>query len=149
MDCSQFKSHIFAFRDGTLSETMSRAAECHLSTCDTCTGLMAEFDRMDLVVGLDKAAEPNPFAATRLLMRLETEFGAQENHQSRYWLRILQPLTLAVAVLCGILIGSYTAKQDKNQSGSLAGTSANVEFLRTDLFISEFADEDKTVDLNK
>jgi hypothetical protein len=92
---------------------------------------------------------PNPFAATRILQHLENEIRGHEKAHSSGWIRVLQPVAIAVALVCGILIGSYTARKDVVQGNQLVNNSENIEFLKSNLFISEFADEDRNLVLNK
>jgi hypothetical protein len=149
MHCFQFRSSLFAYMERTLSDALIQDAESHLASCPGCSRLLSEFKSMDAIFELEKAAEPNPFASTRILQYLENEFDVQKTAYLPAWLRILQPVTLAIAMLCGILIGTYTAKKGNSQSGHLANTSENIEFLRSNLFINDFADEDKMLGLNK
>ena len=149
MDCSKFKSDIFAFREGALSEESTHSAKLHLASCRACNWLLSEFNALDAIIEQEKLAEPNPFAATRILQRLENEVEQQKNYHFPRWIRILQPATISLALLCGIFIGSFTAKKDSTQVSRLVNTSENIEFLRSNLFISEFADEDKILVLNK
>lgn len=149
MDCSQFKSNIFAFSEGSLSGELVTSSERHLASCPGCSRLLSEFNNIEAIIAQEKAAEPNHFSSTRLLQIIENEFEKPKNLHSPVWLRVLQPVSLAVALLCGILIGSYTAKKNNPPANQLAGTSENIEFLKSDLFISEFADEDKMLVLNK
>ena len=83
------------------------------------------------------------------MQRLENEFERPVKPHSRVWIHILQPVAIAAALLCGIFIGSYTAKKDTAPENQLAATSENVKLLRSTLFISDFADEDKILVINK
>ena len=149
MDCSRFSDNIFAFRDGTLSEGLRQASETHLASCETCNKLLIEFDNMEAIIELEKTIQPNPFTATRILQRIEREFSRPDESHFPRWTRVLQPVAIAVALLCGILIGSHTAEKDNLQSNQLVSTSNNIELLRSNLFISDFTDEDKILVLNK
>jgi len=148
MDCTGFKSNIFAFTEGTLSEKLLGSAKEHLESCTTCARLSVEFSQVVGVIGQDKITEPNPFASTRILQHLENAFDRSENRLFKGWIRILQPVTIAMAVLSGILIGSYTAQRDDPGPDRMVNSSENIEFLRSNLFISDFADEDKILVLN-
>jgi hypothetical protein len=100
------------------------------------------------IIDKERAAEPNPFVSTRILQHLESCLDEADNPPARSWIRVLQPVVLAVALLCGILIGSFSAKQDNAPAIRSVNNSENIEFLRSNLFISEFADEDKILILN-
>ena len=149
MECSQFKAGIFAFLEGSLSEELRQSYECHLASCTACSRLLTEFKTLDVIIEQEKAGEPNPFVSSRILQRLETEFIRPEKSYYPVLIRVFQPVIIAIALLCGIIIGTYTAKKDKAPANQLVDTSENIEFLRSSLFISEFADEDKILVLNK
>jgi anti-sigma factor RsiW len=148
MDCSQFKSTILDFSDGKLSEEARQLSERHVASCASCTRILAEFNNMAAIIEKEKTAEPNPYIATRILQHIENELKQAQPSVTPAWLRVLQPVAIAIALLCGIFIGSYTANQDNAPATQMVNTSDNIEFLKSNLFISEFADEDKILVLN-
>ena len=149
MDCAQFTSEIFSFSEGILPEELHRSAEHHLASCSSCARLLSEFNGLKTIIDQEKAAEPNPYAATHILQRIENEFERPKYPHSQVWVRALQPIAIAFALLIGILIGSYTANKDNAPADQLVNTTKNIEFLKSNLFIAEFADEDKILVLNK
>ena len=149
MYCNQFKSNVFAFSEKTLEKDTYQAAEHHVSTCISCSRLLSEYKVLADIMEQEKNAGPNPFAATRILQRIENEFYKPKGLTSKAWMRVLQPVAITFALMTGILIGSYTARQDQTPVNKMASTSENIEFLRSNLFISDFADEDKLLVLNK
>ncbi len=138
-----------AFREGVLSEDILQSCRQHVASCSKCSRLNTEFSKLEEIIEQEKAALPNPFAATRILQYLDNEIGVPEKKHSSGWIRVLQPVAIAVALVCGILIGSYTARKDVVQGNQLVNNSENIEFLKSNLFISEFADEDRNLVLNK
>ena len=149
MDCSTFKSNIFALREGELPAGMQHALKDHQASCRACSRLMDEFDGLDMIIAAEKAAEPAPFAATRILQHIENDLEKSLHAISPAWMRLLQPAAIVVALLFGILVGSYNARKGTPREYQALKSSENVDFLRSNLFISEFADEDKTFFLNK
>lgn len=149
MNCDQFKSDIFSFTEGKLSEELYHGAQEHLKSCVVCTRLLSAFNTLDAIIDLDKATEPNPFAATRIMQHIESDFDRSTSQNTPVWIRALQPAAIAVALLSGILIGSYTAKKESVPVNQMATTSENIAFLKSNLFISEFADEDRILVINK
>jgi anti-sigma factor RsiW len=149
MDCVELKNNIIAFREGALSEDILQSCRQHVASCSTCSRLNSEFKKLEEIIELEKAAMPNPFAATRILQHLDNEIRWPAKAPSSGWIRVLQPVAIAIALVCGILIGSYTAKKDTVQESQLVNNSENIEFLKANLFISEFADEDRNLILNK
>ena len=149
MNCDQFKSNIFGFTEETLPRELHASMDVHIASCPSCAQLLAEFKALEEIILKEKAGEPSPFAATRLLQRTETEFLSRGRSHSQTYTRILQPVAIAVALLCGIAIGFYTAGNGKMQADSPGNSAQNILFLKSNLFISDFADEDKTLVLNK
>ena len=149
MNCAQFTSALFSFKEGKLSEELHRGAQEHLTTCLACNRLLSEFNKLDEIIDQYKAIEPNPFAATRILQYIDSEFDRPASRYTGIWVRALQPAAIAIAILSGILLGSYTAKKESAQVNQMSTTSENIAFLKSDLFISEFADEDKILVINK
>jgi hypothetical protein len=149
MDCFEFRSNIFTFNEGILSEVLNDSCNLHLASCNACSRLLAEFNKMEAIIVQEKAVEPNPFVATRILQHLENEFARKKNPGSTVWIHILQPAAIAFALVCGILIGSFIADKKPATVDQLVTTSENIEFLKSNLFISEFADEDKILVINK
>jgi anti-sigma factor RsiW len=148
MDCSHFKSTILDFSEGKLSEEARQVSAQHVASCASCSRLLSEFNNLAAIIEQQKAAEPNPFIATRILQHLENDVEQAQTTATPAWLRVLQPVAIAIALLCGIFIGSYTANQDNAPATQMVNTSDNIEFLKSNLFISEFADEDKILVLN-
>jgi predicted anti-sigma-YlaC factor YlaD len=124
------------------------SAREHLRTCNACTKVYTGFADIDALINHEKIKEPNPFVSTRILRRIENEFIAKHQTAFPNWVRLLQPVALAVALISGILLGSYTAKKENGQAINPVVGSQNIEFLRSNLFITEFTDEDKVLDLN-
>jgi anti-sigma factor RsiW len=149
MNCTLFKSAIIAFQEGSLPEEAMNAARHHLASCMSCSRLVSEFREIDTIIAWEKSTEPNPFTATRILQRIENKYTEPGKSAIQAWVRMLQPVALAVAMLCGILLGTYTAKKDSTAAMKSPGTSDNIEFLRSNLFISEFTGDDKVLVLNK
>ena len=148
MNCTEFQSNIYSFREGALSEELHASVFAHLASCAACSELNTAFEAMERVIESEKAAEPNPFIKTRILERIDREFSQSQTYRSSPWIRVLQPVTLAMALLCGILIGSYTAKRDNEQTMTTSETDGTIEALRTSLFIPEMTEEDKVLNLN-
>jgi len=149
MKCSLFRNYLPAFREETLSAELQHSAHLHLASCEECRHLLEAFNETESIIEHEKAVEPSPFAATRILQRIESEFEKANAVIFPRWIRVLQPVTIALALMCGILIGSYTANKEETHVDNLLKTAENIEFLRSNLFISEFADEDRNLGLNK
>jgi len=106
-------------------------------------------NRLDQIIALEKETEPNPYQATRILQRIESEFITPKSSRIPAWTRILQPISISAALVIGILIGSYAARTGQNQNNEALAKIENIQNLRSNLFISEIADEDNILNFNK
>ncbi|MFZ4520211.1 MAG: anti-sigma factor family protein [Bacteroidales bacterium] len=149
MNCSQFKTNILTFSEDMLSGDLKQRAEQHAETCPECSVLLSQFKAINAIILEKKAAEPGHFVSARIMQGIENEFKKEPKRQAYGWIRVLQPVSVAAALACGILIGSYTAGRDNPSGKQLVKTAQNIEFLRSNLYISDFADEDKSLVINK
>lgn len=149
MNCDHFSNNLFAYHEGTLSDEDQKAMEAHLSDCVSCAELNRGFINVSDLIVSEKKTEPNPFMATRILQYIEAGLEQPESQNSPVWLRILQPVAIAVALITGIFIGSYTAKTGNTDNSQLVNKTEHIQFLKSDLYISEFTDENNILDLNK
>jgi hypothetical protein len=110
----------------------------------------SNFDKhLDHLIAKQKAIEPNPFASTRIMQRIDSEF-LQPNHPSLPgWTRVLQPVAIAVALVIGIVIGTYTARSGQETATQAINKTEQRESLRADLFITDLTTEDNILNLNK
>ena len=148
MDCKQITDNLFAFHEGTIPDELHHSIAEHLSSCASCTKLNTGFIKYRDLIALEKEAEPNPFAATRILQHIESAFDRYESRSTPLWVKIIQPVAIAFALMSGILIGSYSAKTRDSSSGQVTAKTEQIQFLKSDFYISEFTDEDKILDLN-
>ncbi|MEI6433629.1 MAG: hypothetical protein WCP32_02210 [Bacteroidota bacterium] len=103
--------------------------------------------RLDEIIALEKAAEPNPFQATKILQRIESEFLTQKTSGFPAWTRVFQPIAISLALIVGVLIGSFAARTNRNDLE--IAKIENLQNLRTSLFISEITDENNILNFNK
>jgi len=146
MTGKQFQSDYFTFREGNLPGPARADYSQHLANCSECREFEAGWDAILSVVEADRSAEPNPFTATRILRRVDDEFGPGAVHASNPagWLK---PVLVAAALACGIFIGTRNAGLPGPGTGS--GPVSDIESLKSSLFIPEIADEDKVLVLNR
>ena len=104
--------------------------------------------RLDEIIDKEKNVEPNPFLGTRIFQRIESELLSPQKPVFPLWTRVLQPVAISIALVVGILIGSYTARSGQSRDDQTLTKSANLESLKADLFISTITDEDNILNLN-
>ena len=148
MDCKQITDNLFAFHEGTIPDELHHSIAEHLSSCASCTKLNTGFIKYRDLIALEKEAEPNPFAATRILQHIESAFDRYESRSTPLWVKIIQPVAIAFALMSGILIGSFSAKTRDSSTIHVTAKTEQIQFLKSDFYISEFTDEDKILDLN-
>ncbi|MEI7500263.1 MAG: zf-HC2 domain-containing protein [Bacteroidota bacterium] len=149
MNCELFSENLFAYHEGTLPGELLKPYKDHLASCKACQRLNSGFRNLAEIIETEKVTEPNPFAATRIIQRIEAEFEKSQSGIDHVWIRILQPVAIAIALMVGILIGTYSAKTGKSSANQLVNKENHIQFLKSDLYISEFTDEDKNLVLNK
>ena len=148
MDCKQITDNLFAFHEGTIPDELHHSITEHLSYCASCAKLNTGFKKYHALIALEKEAEPNPFASTRILQHIESAFERPGSLNRPLWLKIMQPVAIVIALGSGILIGSYSAKTRDASTSQMTAKTEQIQFLKSDLYISEFTDEDKILDLN-
>jgi hypothetical protein len=104
--------------------------------------------RLDQLLERERAAEPNPFMATRILSRIDREFSDQRATYTPVWLRIIQPVIVSLALVIGIVIGANLSSQQSNETTAISSES-NIQQLKSDLFISEITRDDNVLPLNE
>jgi hypothetical protein len=110
----------------------------------------SSFDKhLDQLIAKQKAIEPNPFASTRIMQRIDSEFLDSSQSSLPGWTRVLQPVAIAVALVIGIVIGTYTARSGQETATQAINKTEQRESLRADLFITDLTNEDNILNLNK
>lgn len=150
MDCKHFKENLFAFEEDTLLPGQKNEFSAHLRSCAECSKIYAGFQSYLLLIEKEKSVEPNPFASTRILQYIESrpEQRSQSGMMNDRW-RILFPALVAAGLLVGIFIGVYRVKSISIPDHQVVSQSKDIEILKSDLFISDFIDDDKTFLINR
>ena len=149
MDCFQFKTNLVSFHENRLPGKEQLQFAEHLQSCAVCSKLYHDLASVDEIIASTRKAVPNPFASTRIMQRIEAEFGQPQLRDQPFWLRMIQPATITFTLLAGILIGIYTAKNAIPSEYQPGISGNNHKELKADLFISDFVDEDRILMLNK
>jgi len=148
MECSQVKENLIGFLDDELSPDQRYEFENHLCSCQACTALLSGVRGVYYRIGKERESEPNPFAGTRILQHIESELAARGNSDRPHPGWSLQPLWIAFSLMIAIVIGYSIGKQGNLNEKTSTANPRSVETLRSDLFISDFVDEDKTFFIN-
>jgi hypothetical protein len=142
MDCTEAKKYLVHYGE----DEMPPAVFEHVEGCPACASLLAGYRELELAIAAQKAKEPNPFAATRIMARLENEEPVRHGRATTVLRPVLITLALLVALMAGFLIGNAGYSRLATPG---TPASASVEALKSDLFIRDFVDEDITLVANK
>jgi len=145
MECSIVHHNLFAYRDGDLQPDLKKDIEAHISECKSCKQLISGFQSIEAIIEKAKSVDPNPFSSTRIIQHIENELKSNKKERVFVLRPILVTLTVVTAIAMGFAIG-------KTGFDRISGDDANqnqLENLKTELFIHDFVDENKTLFVNE
>ena len=148
MECKDIRQNLFGIVENSLSPVFRTEMENHLTSCMECSEILSEFRQTTALIEKDIAMEDDPFSDTRILQRLESAFFPEQLSGHRSYFRILKPALLTLSLIVAILIGYSIGKKGIN-SIPAASSDQEMESVRSDLFISDLTDENKTLFLNQ
>lgn len=144
MDCSFVRKNLFSYQEKLLSFRDHEEFEAHLRTCAACSSIVSDFLSLTTLIDAKKTAEPNPFAGTRLIQRLESE---SQKYQVRYQpllYRIIQPVSVSLLLLTAVITGFSIVKQAATGKNEDIGHNNNISAIQSGLNIPDFIDEEYT-----
>lgn len=147
MDCTYIKNNLFAIVENRLQKSEIALAREHAAGCKSCSALLSSFSSFIDVIGKDRQVEINPFLAARMLQKLEAHSAIDDHGFLFRMARMLQPVLAATLILLAVLTGFFAGLQGQNISHDKA--QSDLKVMKTELFISELNDEDKTLELYK
>jgi len=144
MACSFVRNNLFFYQEKQLSAKDYEEFQAHLRTCADCSSLVSDFLSLTTLIDAKKTAEPNPFAGTRLIQRLESATEKDKLHYGPLVYRILQPMSVSLLVLTAVITGFSIVKQVATGKFEDAGHNTNISAIQSDLNIPDFIDEEIT-----
>jgi hypothetical protein len=148
MDCSFIKKNLFAILENTLSADDRSETDLHLKSCSDCNHLLSGFLETMSVIDTDKSKEINPFMSTRIIQRIDSVVSSHVDKKQKEFLRLLQPIVFTFTLFLAVLIGFSLGKTGMNSISGKKSDVQGLQSLRSELFISDITDEDKTLFLN-
>lgn len=148
MDCTFIQNNLFAIAENHLTEAEMSGVKEHLSACANCAASVASFASLFELIERDRKAEFNPFLSTRILQKMENRSVRPGRGVLLLMPGALRPLLAAVLIILAVFTGFLAGKQGKHLSEAPAYRN-DLKTMKSDLFISELNDEDKTVELYK
>jgi len=148
MDCTFIQNNLFAIAENHLTETEMSGVREHVSACANCAASVAAFSSLFDVIERDRQAEYNPFLSTRILQKMENHSVLRRRGVLHQMPGILRPLLAVALIVLAVFTGFLAGKQGKHFTEAPAYRN-DLNAMKSDLFISELNDEDKTVELYK
>ncbi len=149
MDCEHLRENLFDLQADRLSPEMSLDAKTHIQCCPACKKIVDEFNAIVKLINKEKEREPDPLSGKRILQYINSKLEKRQTGRILAWLRVLTPLALAASILIGIFIGRFAAKQGIPSDDILTNQNQDIELIKSELYISDFIDEDKTLFLDQ
>jgi anti-sigma factor RsiW len=149
MNCNNIRENLFRYTDHMMPEEERSAFEAHLNTCTECSATVSGTLSFESLIEKEKAAEPSPFAATRILQRLESESERGVYHHRQRISHLLQPALVAASLILALFIGFVIGRNGGLKTDTKAVNIRQVDNLRSDLFIPDFIDEEQSLLSNK
>jgi hypothetical protein len=145
LDCSIVELNLFDYLENKLQPNIRNAFEAHISVCPSCNKLLIGIQSIDVIIEKARMAEPDPFASTRIIQRIENELTKHENKR----VRALRPILVTFTIICAIAMGFAIGKSRFDRVSGYADNQNQIENLKTELFIHDFIDENRTILINK
>jgi len=145
MDCRIVQHNLFTYRENDLPPGITRDIEAHISECESCKKLLAGFQSVETLIEKDRAAEPNPFIATRIILYIENDLARQSKKRGL----ILRPILVTLTVLGAVALGYTIGKSGFDRIIGPVDNNNQIENLKTELYIHDFIDENTTLIINE
>lgn len=141
MDCKIVHHNLLDYLENNLQPGTKKDIEAHISECESCRGLVSGFQSVEAIIEKTKETDPNPFMATRIVQYIENELTNYERNR----VSVLRPILVTSTVLCAIAIGVLIGKVNSDRLIVKDENQSQIENLKTELFIHDFIDENKTL----
>ena len=138
------RRNLFSYQEYKLSDKDPKEFEVNLLSCAESSRIVSEFQSVTSVINLRKNAEPNPFAGTRIIQRLESEMESTMEKREPVFIRILRPMAVAALLVIAVIIGFSIVKQREPEISAIIIHQQDIRAIQSDLNIPDFIDEDET-----
>lgn len=100
------------------------------------------------IIETEKKIEPSPFLGPKILHRMESRAGGQDIKVTTKTLTLLQPLFAVAMILLAVFTGVLAGRHHSAPAGE-SSYDSRMKSVKSELFVSELKDEDKTMELYK
>ena len=139
--CVFVRDNLFSYQEKKLSREKYQKFEDHLITCKSCRELVLNFQSVSSSIDARRADEPNPFILTRTIQKIESELERGNRPYFAFSNRILQPFMLSTIILTAVVIGLAIGKQVDSEFSTNLSRQNDIQFMKSDLYITVFTDE--------
>jgi predicted anti-sigma-YlaC factor YlaD len=146
-NCEFIQNNLFAIQENGFSEAGMALVKEHLAGCKSCEAMLQSFTSFTDLIETEKKEDFTPFLGTRILQKMELQTAAAGYSGMLQFPRALRPLMAAALIILAVLTGFLAGKQGRSITRQTAGPDLNA--MKSDLFITELNDEDKTIELYK
>lgn len=142
MNCASFRNSIFDWSENDFSSFSVDEFETHSEECTECSDLLEEFSKTIAIIEQDKLNEPDPFAVTRLLQKLENYQEAE-----KWWVfpvsqTILRPVYLGIGIVLAILVGVVMGFEESGINRARISKNNDIESVRSELNVPDIMGDD-------
>ncbi len=121
MNCKEVNSNLIFYIEDELQPDKKTEIKEHLQSCQDCNKLFLDIKETFTIIEKEKKIKPNPFLFTRIQQQISNlEEQKSSSVLQPNFIKILQPVTLSLLLLSGIVfgifLGSSFQKQEQNQT---------------------------------
>ena len=149
MNCASFRSSILAYTEQDFHSYSVRDFEFHSHECAACAHLLSEFRLTQEIIGKDKSIEPNPFADTRMIQRLENLRERESVWIYLFSLPRFRPLYLSFGLVLAMLLGVFLGLEEGVLPAVNSHNNTDIDLLRTELNVPDMMGDDAILFANE
>lgn len=99
------------------------------------------FDAFERAIAEEKALEPAPYAATRIIQRLENRM----KRPGKMPVLVIRPALVTFLMLTALIIGFLVGNHGTTRISVNDPEEDQIEILRSELYVVDFVEEDNTI----
>lgn len=145
MNCKTVTENTWLYLEKSLSSEQAREFDEHLASCSNCQTKIGAFKQFEYAIAQTKQAKPNPFIATQIMSRVELELEVKDKTRAFMPAWFLRPALVSLGILFGITIGFFGAYHKAKQTVNITVQDREIQSIKSELFISDLLDEDKSL----
>jgi hypothetical protein len=142
--CTFIRENLFSYQENTLSSENHQLFEDHVRKCSDCVQFVNKFLQISNIFEAKRVEEPNPFIHTRTILKIESALERGNKPSFAFSKKILQPLMLSTGILMAVVIGFALGKQVDSARSMNLSRQNDIQFMKSDLYFTDFMDEDNT-----